>query len=593
MVDHMYYKQFDGLRYEIRAAVKEYLGGVRVETMDGKTQKIFTGEKDIRIGGFNPQDGKFMPASDLDRRGTVEKSVLQLDDLLVIAQIAKKTGEILAKGIGAAITKESASMVSKLEKAAVAKEASEIVTKTEKISTSALVQEAKQSENVIKDTVDDLSSRITTKKDTSINLRQASSRELKDTSQDLGDTLKLSKLEQRISANGPQLENLSNTLQPSPYSNEIKKYLGDAVSEKAAKIGIKNEEIFLARHKAEFEALSYDQGKMADLELDRLIYQIDPREGLQGAVEAAKKVVIKDIEQTYSLGEDTAKGLISYGFKPSDICRTMEALKAEGLTASQIKQSLSNELKIADYIRDKYCNGSKELATKRMENTRETLSTEIFKDSWKKWKIDNPRYYELSNEDLSTKMREISAQATEDAKQVEKQILGSSSATPALLYRKETSDNLKPETKVDGKEGAQEKEKLESKGTEGSESLRDRTPSIDKGGSKPEPKTDGKEGAQKEDKPELKHEDAHDGSPSAGSKDTQGGSTKEQKGDEHASNSVDREISEAAAREKGGGGGSSHSHEEKDSGPKMGTVVEMPDRKKKSGENSAALEKRG
>jgi hypothetical protein len=189
-ITRSYYQPFTSSKYEIRAVVKQYRKDVMIE-VDGKKTRLYIGEKDIRIGGYDPSTGDFLPASAFDKHGTAESSLIQADDILIIGTIAKGIGELFVKGIGKIASKEASSLAIRME-GKLAEEGMLEAAKTEKVLAG--------------------------------KLGGASTR---DTLQDLGDTLDLKKLSPKeLSITKPPIDlpkELSITKPPLTYWEAIRK----------------------------------------------------------------------------------------------------------------------------------------------------------------------------------------------------------------------------------------------------------------------------------------------------------------------------------------------------------------------------------
>ncbi len=236
------------------------------------------------------------------------------------------------------------------------------------------------------------------------------SREVRDTSQDLGDTLPGRRSELNAAREGPQHAGRPLVTMPL-YSEETIEYLGRDLTEQATRIGIGEPE--LERYITD---TVYRSGNM----------EVAPTAGWDAARELVRPIISEEIRRTLSLGERQANQLIAYGFDPSDVSGWLEARRAEGLSARQIRRRVDNEIKMMDYLRDRLCGGSQAEARGYMtatHNVREAIQEAIHENLWEEW-MRTPGTDRLQFEALSAKMRELGIEAGETSMQIQRRFLG-------------------------------------------------------------------------------------------------------------------------------------------------------------------------
>lgn len=472
-VDRVYYisrdlpgerEKFNEIRAEIRPLVSKQ------ETKQGETKRIFSSrKKDVRIAVFDRTRGDFVPEDYMYRKDKpLEKTFADwvAEDVLTlgIGAIARATGRVLvegskiiAKGISKELTKDviegtvkkaSASSERVLEKA--------LGRGIEKSAVKEGVKEARG-----RDASRSLSEAVTRER-----MRvERPSKDVRDTAQDMGDTFDLSKFERKMSgemsgrrsASTPSPSRRLSTTQPplrprlpttqtlnarDAYSEGMIDFIGKDVAEKAAKIGIDQKQlgtmIWLAESKRMMKkptwaAEAYEWGYL-------------PEGFFPSVSKATREAVRRDIQATYSLGEDMARKLILYGHDPHDISRIIDASAAKGLNANEIRQQFANELKLMNYYREKFHPGLRTLERARAALTPAhsapgdayvNIRSEIFQRLFNKYKrqLDATRgrpsvWDELPEETTSKIFLNLHETADKITQRLVKRILGS---TPALI----------------------------------------------------------------------------------------------------------------------------------------------------------------
>ncbi len=215
-ITRSYYQPFTSTKYEIRAKVKLFRKDVTVE-VDGRKTRLYIGEKDIRIGGFDPSTGDFLDASAFDKHGTAESSLIQGDDLIIIGAIAKGVGELFVKGIGKIASKEASSLAIRME-GKLTEEGMLEAAKTPKVVAGELGGATKKA-GAVDDTIQDLGKTL---KGSETRGKMPGTL----TQQDLGDTLPLKGLS---TTKPPQdlPKGLSVTREPPPDVDKIVKSMAD------------------------------------------------------------------------------------------------------------------------------------------------------------------------------------------------------------------------------------------------------------------------------------------------------------------------------------------------------------------------------
>jgi hypothetical protein len=392
-VDRVYYVSQTYLSdtfYEIRAEIRQM---EKHETMKGEIQRAPGPKKDVRVALFDRKRGDFVPdhymyRKDAPLESTFADSVAEDVLNLGLAAIARAAGRILIEKAGKLVTEGMAKSMAR----AFASTAGQI---TEKVVPLRIEKAA------VREGVKDVASRARgparalkreraqIKVDTEASterlplVRKAGTERVRGVSRGKSDsgidghapTETLPKVRgpggssipggkrppsaPSIGSGGPPTEQLL------PYSKNNIQYLGRDVADKAARMGISEKQLGDLIFQAEARAMMRTQKTVA-----RVWYEVwsvvRPEKFFPRPREAARKSVIRDIENTYSLGVNSARRLIEYGFDPYDISRLIDAKVAEGLTTTEIKQHFATELKLMDYFRDKFAGGSAKTAREMM-----------------------------------------------------------------------------------------------------------------------------------------------------------------------------------------------------------------------------------
>jgi hypothetical protein len=385
-VDRVYYirrdlpgnrEKFNEIRAEIRPLV------AKQETKQGEVERIFSSKKkDVRVAVFDRMRGDFVPEDYMYRKDKpLEKTFADwvAEDALTlgIGTIARATGRVLVEG-----SKIVAKGISKtLTKDVIEGTAKKVSTTSEQVVAKGLGRGMEKFST--KEGVKRISGRAA-REDASRSLSEAVTRErvrargvsegVRDTAQDMGDTFDLSKFERKLSAGTPPPARKLPTTQPllpprrlpttqplraDVYSEGTIDFIGKDVAEKAVKIGIDEKHLGTMIWQAEargmlkkpaWAAEAYEWGYL-------------PRGGdfFPSVSKATRETVRRDIQATYSLGENMARKLILYGHDPYDISRMIDASAAEGLTANEIRQQFANELKLMNYYRETFHPGLRTL----------------------------------------------------------------------------------------------------------------------------------------------------------------------------------------------------------------------------------------
>lgn len=470
-VNKAYYKKFTEYQVEIRTEVREFVKGVKVERMDGGSERIYTGTRDILVGGYDYDTGKFVPPSTMEKHGTAESSFIQGDDILFVAiAAARKTAELAFRQIGKGLAREAVDLAKVAGRDALKTVSKEGGRDVGKLLSRGAGSDARKSAEGAMDTVEDLSKTIRREKppkggrggevrrsgdaadDT---IRDPKTVEAHDTAEDMGDTLDKAKLEKPSSGESPPPGGLSKTKEPSPYPENEIAIIGEDAAKKARDAGITPTEMH--------DYLKDKVWKAGKIDDDLRLWA-----GL--ARDDAGKVAREELNNVSALGKDTSRRLMDYGYSPTNLSDAVKAGKAQGLPIEQIRKGLNNEAKLMDHLKNNYCGGDIKKARVELrvaENPRVAIQNNIFGDRWNEWKLRNPRYDELPTEVISKEMGKISDKAAEMAKNIEKRLLDRS-VTPlalpiiaAALKGDRSSDSQKKEK--DGK-----KERSPEQGKDGS-----------------------------------------------------------------------------------------------------------------------------
>ncbi|TFH17970.1 hypothetical protein E4H04_04200 [Candidatus Bathyarchaeota archaeon] len=174
-----------------------------------------------------------------------------------------------------------------------------------------------------------------------------------------------------------------------------------------------------------------------DYTLDKYIDEIQTREVLIphrfDLLDDVTQKIIKQIDDTWSLGESNAQKLIAYGFDPRDISMQMEGLLAKGLSREQVGASIEQKIKLMDYYRNTYCDGKFHIAKTQLTDSlgaggdvRYRLASKIHEKMWSDWKASDPKklgYDYLTSKERNDKMGQLFEEAKEIVKGIEKSVL--------------------------------------------------------------------------------------------------------------------------------------------------------------------------
>lgn len=177
---------------------------------------------------------------------------------------------------------------------------------------------------------------------------------------------------------------------------------------------------------------------MDDFSLKKYIDEIEEREIITpkrfDKIAEVDAKIVKQIEDTWSLGEVNAKKLIAYGYDPRDVSMHLDNLASKGLSGQEIKTSVEQEIKLMDYYRETYCGGRFDLAKSRITDkigagsgVRDSIASEIHEKLWNDWKASDPsglHYDHLPSGVRNEKMGQLLDEAKESVKALEKSLLG-------------------------------------------------------------------------------------------------------------------------------------------------------------------------
>jgi hypothetical protein len=356
-VEKIYYRQFPGKKIEIRADTVEKTT-IEPNTYgyrgDSYTPMVKTERKNISIGGFDTTNGVFLSASYFNKHGTAETD---WDTQLALGELAVLAGV----GIRALISGTRSIIIN-----------------------SRAVREAGKS--ILR-------------------------REMKDTLQDLGDTLVAREAKTssraRVRIGDDAVDGLGDTLRmrtspPGPYNPNLARNL--------------------------------------------------------------------DKETINEVGENLATQVLSYGYHPDDLTHHISKLKELGYNSTQIRDNLSRQMTLADKYMDEFHyqpmlqESIKKLGEENVGNTLKrailqeahenslnafrahdgnivhAISTAKFSKDLKEWHILNDFSDGVANIPGHSVMHRIANQAEIYAKKLETEILGTASASGFLIYNREITE---------------------------------------------------------------------------------------------------------------------------------------------------------
>jgi hypothetical protein len=239
---------------------------------------------------------------------------------------------------------------------------------------------------------------------------------------------------------------LSQTRPPLPYSKVNVQYLGDDLADKINKMGI-NENL-----------------------LDEYIWRLnwesskaDPTEIALGRVqEGVKKIIGEQVDASLTLGENLSSKLVKYGYDPSDISASINELSEKGMRPPQIRETLRKETQMMDYLRDQLQGGSQGDARISLiasdGNVRSAIKQKLWDNMVDEWNQNNPKFGPGAE-----RLAKFSDEAEQMTKNIENQILGGgglSSGVVITQIRKEQKDPLMEAKEMKQKMDVTERKKL-------------------------------------------------------------------------------------------------------------------------------------
>ena len=450
-VNKAYYKKFTEYQVEIRAEVKEFAKGVKVERMGGGSERIYTGTRDILVGGYDYETGKFVPPSTMEKHGTAESSFLQGDDILFVAiAAARKTAELAFRQLGKGLAREAVDLAKVAGRDALKTASKEGGKDVGRLLSREAVNEARKSAEGAMDTAEDLSKTLKWNRPPARERSSAKLSKGRDTEQDLGDTLKGEDFKPKSSGADRPPIGRSVTKEPSPFSEMDIKYLGEDTARKARDVGMTKDELTSYVEDQIQAAAHWDPGRIAT----------------GAAAQEAKAKIQAEMDNLASLGRDTTRRLMDYGYDPERISQAMKVLREEGLRQEQIKRYLNDQAKLMDHLRNKYCGGDINKARAELtvsDNPREAMKNIIWGDLSKQRASQMHKNPELqwSPEKRAASNAEMQKRAEEMTEKEVSRVLGPGAASPFVLPRPEAT-----------KGGRDKKEKESGQRRDGSEKER-------------------------------------------------------------------------------------------------------------------------
>lgn len=423
-VDKVYYNQFLNHVYEIRAETVKKVQ-VNLGTMgyrgDPYVSNVRTEREDICIGGVNLETGEFMGASFFNKHGTAETD---WDTQLAIGEVA-----VLA-GVGVrAVASGLRSIIMKVGERSSVKVGETLAEKQMRDTVQDLGETLRVAKSTLKDSDNTLQDLGATIRGVQI--------ENSDTLQDLGSTMRPTRTSDTVQDVGSTLrgERLSQKATSDYFNESTRNWIGDDVINSATDIGMNQASLGEYFEHLSMQVVKYSQRDMFIGEGPELI----------------KRTALEQIQKAVTtLGRDRARSLIDYGMDPMDISNHIDDLVARGFTGQMIRENVSNEIKLMDHLKDHFLDGSQESARAAMRvngrSAKMAIKSEIQDGLMKQYKLDNPNYHELPSETLAKKWLEQSEEADSLARKLGKKVLGSSSAG-VVIYKRPHKENKKKEPK--------------------------------------------------------------------------------------------------------------------------------------------------
>jgi hypothetical protein len=431
-VGEVYYRDFTRHQLELRAKTTKHIE-IDQDTYgyrgDSHVKNIRTERKEVSIGGIDLVSGVFLDAPYFNKHGTAETDWF--------TQLAFGEVAVLA-GVGV--------------RALVSGTRSILLRGSERTANVAAENLARRE---IQDTVQDIANISMRRGNTLRGVGpQRRGTSIKSSDDDV-DTFSSSGLNNRPSRPSRSLE-LSKT--------DFDKYGGGAVKTRRENIDELGDDAY--------EKVT--RMGMDDFKLGAYIDDVQKREikltGKWGELDIIRQKIVNQIEQTWSLGESNATKLIRYGFEPRDVSNYMNNLAAKGLSRDKILGSVEHKIKLMDYYRNTYCKGDFDQAGADLVDNlgagggvRQNFENRIWQKLWEAWKASDPRklhFDYLRSKMRNDKMAELSLEAKEIVKGIEKSVIGASplGATLPLIkysgeYKIETDSQQKiREKNVDKKQ---------------------------------------------------------------------------------------------------------------------------------------------
>jgi hypothetical protein len=415
-VEKIYHRPFLYHVYEIRAETVKKVE-VKLNTIgyrgDPYVKNVRTERKNISVGGINLENGKFIGARFFNKHGTAETD---WDTQLAIGEVAVLAGA----GIRAAFSGVRSILLKAGEKTTV-KVGESLAGKQLRDTVQDLGETIRISRSTLNDTGDTL-------QDLGGTLRGVRT-ETSDTVQDLGPTLAGTKKADTLQDAGSTIPGGTPPRITGNY-DDIRSWIDDdRVISGANGIGMDQEALADYFDHLSMQVVNFNKQAMFFGEGPELI----------------RKTALAQIQKaTSTLGVDRTKKLVAYGMDPMDISNHIDDLVSKGLTPQMIRENVSNEIKLMNHMRDHYLNGSQRMARAVMSvngrSAEKAIKSEIQDNLMTQYKLDNPNYHEMPTKFLGNKWLEQSKEAETLARRVKEGVLGSASAGVIVYKRPDAID---------------------------------------------------------------------------------------------------------------------------------------------------------
>lgn len=425
-VERIYYKEFSSTKYEIRAEVierKEVNPSTYGYRGDPYVKNIITEKKEISMGGIDLVSGLFLDPGVFNKHGTADTdwgTQLAIGDLAVLAGIGLRA---IIYGTRSVLIKESRALVNELGDEVLERSMKEAIPEpaigrlTRETVDDLPYAKTEPVDRISRRNVDPLGETLV---DTKASTQRVQIQSAKDSSAIPKD---IEQVNRPVDLEAKKTE-LDKGLNASIFTRDVNvKTLGIDTYKKASKMGLDDDTL-----------LKYIN------EVEKREVQI-PRKWDKLA--EANQKIIKQIDDTWSLGETNARKLMAYGYDPMDVSMHIDDLVSKGLSREQITSSIEREIKLMDYYRNTYCGGKFDVAKNELSDVlgvagdvRERLALKIHEKMWSDWKASDPKkrlYDYLSTKERNDKMGQLYEEAREIVKGVEKSVLGPTLADTATL----------------------------------------------------------------------------------------------------------------------------------------------------------------